>query len=66
MTKLEKIERAIAALSREEQAKLEAWWARFRDEQWDRQIADDYDTGRLDDLIAEARAEIAAGKTRPL
>jgi hypothetical protein len=66
MTKLEQIERDIAALSREEQAKLEAWWARFRDEQWDRQITDDYDAGRLDDLIAEARAEIAAGKTRPL
>jgi hypothetical protein len=66
MTKLEQIEQAISALSREEQAKLEEWWSRFRNEQWDRQIADDYDAGRLDDLITEARAEIAAGKTRPL
>lgn len=66
MTKLEKIERAIAALSRDEQAKLEDWWLRFRNEAWDRQIAEDYDAGRLDDLITEARAEIAAGKTRPL
>jgi hypothetical protein len=37
MTKLEQIERAIATLSRDEQAKLEAWWARFRDEQGDRE-----------------------------
>lgn len=65
MTKLEQIERAIAALSDEEQAKLEKWWSRFRNERWDRRIADDYDAGRLDDLIAEARAEIAAGKTQP-
>jgi hypothetical protein len=66
MTKLEQIEQAIASLSKEDQAKLEEWWAAYRNEQWDRQIAEDYDAGRLDAIIAKARVEIAAGKTRPL
>jgi hypothetical protein len=66
MIKLEQIEQAIASLSKEDQAKLEEWWAGYRNERWDRQIAEDYDAGRLDDLIANARAEITAGKTRPL
>ena len=66
MTKLEQIEHAIASLSKEDQAKLEDWWAAYRNEQWDRQIADDSDSGRLDALVANARAEITAGKTRPL
>ena len=65
MTTLEQIERAIAVLSSEEQADLEKCFSQFRNERWDRQIADDYDAGRLDDLIAEARGEIAAGKTQP-
>lgn len=33
---------------------------------WDRQIEEDYKAGRLDDLINEARADIAAGRTTPL
>jgi len=42
---------------------------RFQDElcrEWDREIEDDIKSGQFDLLIAETRAEIAAGKTRPL
>jgi hypothetical protein len=63
MTKLEKIEQAIASLSREEQAKLEEWWARFRSEAWDRQIEEDAKAGRLDKLAEEALADHRAGSS---
>jgi hypothetical protein len=33
---------------------------------WDRQIEADIKAGRLDHLIAEAEADIAAGRTKPL
>ncbi|GDY21120.1 hypothetical protein LBMAG56_24660 [Verrucomicrobiota bacterium] len=35
-------------------------------EDWDRQIESDLEAGRLDGLLVEARADIAAGRTRPL
>jgi predicted HTH transcriptional regulator len=66
MTKLERIERDIASLAPADLHKLADWLAEFRNAQWDRQIAEDSEAGRLDDLIAKARAEVAAGKTRPL
>jgi hypothetical protein len=36
------------------------------DDAWDRQIDADAKTGRLDHLIAQAEADIAAGRTKPL
>ena len=66
MTKLEKIEQDIASLSASEVAKLAEWFAEFHAELWDRQIEDDAKAGKLDDLVAKAKAEIAAGKVRPL
>ena len=66
MTKLEQIEKEIAALSREDRAKLAEWLAEFQAEQWDRQIEEDAKSGRLDRFIDKAKREIAAGKTRPL
>ncbi|MGQ0484866.1 MAG: hypothetical protein ACT4SY_05875 [Hyphomicrobiales bacterium] len=41
MTKLEQIEKAIAGLSPEDLAKLQAWLDEFREELWDRQIEAD-------------------------
>ena len=66
MTKLEKIERDIAALSTGELDQLAGWFADHHAALWDRQITDDAASGRLDALIANAKQEIAAGKTRPL
>ena len=66
MTKLEKIEKDIASLAPSDIHKLADWLAEYRNAQWDQQIAEDSDAGRLDGLIATARAEVAAGKTRPL
>jgi len=36
------------------------------DDAWDRQIEADAKAGRLDHLIAQAEADIAAGRTKPL
>ena len=66
MTKLEKIEQDIASLSASEVAKLAEWFAEFHAELWDRQIEDDAKAGKLDELVTKAKAEIAAGKVRPL
>ena len=46
--------------------KLAEWLAEFQAEQWDRQIEEDDRAGRLDKFIEEAKAELAAGKARPL
>jgi hypothetical protein len=66
MTKLQKIEESVAALSSEELKAFSEWFAEFEAERWDRQIEQDSASGRLDKLIADAREEIAAGKIRPL
>ena len=36
------------------------------DDGWDRQIETDAKAGRLDHVIAQAEADIAAGRTKPL
>ena len=66
MTKLEKIEQDIAALTPADLHKLADWLAEYRDEQWDRQIEDDVKAGRLDAVAAEVLADHRAGRTRPL
>jgi len=66
MTKLEQIEKSVAELSPEELKAFKAWFEELEAARWDRQIADDAKAGKLDKLIAEAKAEIAAGKVRPL
>jgi hypothetical protein len=66
MTKLEQIEKAIAALPHDDIVALADWFAEFHAELWDKQIAADAEAGRLDKFAAKARAEIAAGKVRPL
>ncbi len=66
MTKLEKIEQEIASLDPADLRKLADWIAEYQAELWDKQIEEDSKSGKLDKLFAEAKAEIAAGKVRPL
>ena len=66
MTKLEKIEQAVSALSRDELAVFRKWFAEFAGDEWDRQIESDVDSGRLDGLAEEALADHSAGRTKPL
>ncbi|BCM21169.1 MAG: hypothetical protein EKK31_25560 [Hyphomicrobiales bacterium] len=66
MTKLEQIEKSVAELSPEELKAFAAWFEALQADLWDKQIEADAKAGRLDKLVAEARAEIAAGKLRDL
>ena len=66
MTRLDHIEKSIAALNDDELKQLAEWFDELRWTRWDRQVEEDASTGRLDRIIGEAKAEIAAGKTRPL
>ena len=64
MTKLEEIESAITRLPPDELAKLRDWFEEFASQQWDAQIERDAKAGKLDWFAEEARAELAAGRTR--
>ncbi len=63
---VKEIEAAISKLPKTDVAELMAWLAEYDAELWDRQIADDLDTGRLDALLGAVDTEIAAGHAQPL
>ena len=66
MSKIERIEQEIQALSPEELAQFRAWFLEYDWANWDRQIERDAEAGRLDDLAARALRDHAAGKTTPI
>jgi hypothetical protein len=66
MTKLEQIEKAVAALSPEERALFRDWFEAFEAQAWDEQIERDAKSGRLDDLAQRALADHRAGRRRKL
>ena len=61
MTKIEDIEKAVEQLSPEDLAKFREWFDEFDARLFDKKIERDAKSGRLDELIAEARANHAAG-----
>ncbi len=66
MSKLEKIEQSVESLSDDDLKSFAEWFDTLRWQRWDRQIERDAASGKLDDFVSRARAEIAAGKTSPL
>jgi len=66
MRSASEIQAEIEKLSHTEQRKLAQWFAEMQANAWDAQIEDDIKAGRLDHLIAEAEADIAAGRTKAL
>jgi hypothetical protein len=60
------IREAIRQLPPQEAWKLAAELRDYLDTLWDKQFEEDVKAGRLDALIARARDEHAAGKTRPM
>ena len=66
MSKLEKVEQEVSALTKTDLKRFSAWFDEFRSNLWDEQIAADSKAGKLDHLIASARKQVAAGKVRPL
>jgi len=66
MTKLEKIEAEIKSLGTEDLRRVSELVAELQNDLWDEQIARDSEAGKLDSLIKEAKADIAAGRVKPL
>jgi len=66
MSTVAEIQAEIEKLPPAEQRKLAQWFAEIQAGAWDAQIEEDIQAGRLDHLIAQAEADIAAGRTKPL
>jgi hypothetical protein len=66
MTKLESLEKEVAALSPEELAEFRVWFVEHDWQVWDRELEEDVAAGRLDLLAEEALAEHARGETTEL
>ena len=66
---VEELERAVTRLSSEELKAFSHWFSGYveRDwQEWDRQIEEDYEAGKLDGLIKKAKEDYRAGRTEEL
>ncbi len=66
MSELEQLEQQVLRLSPEDLARFRAWFIELDHQLWDKQIEADLHAGKLDRMIAEARAEFKVGKAREL
>ena len=66
MSNLEQLEQQVLHLSPEDLTKFRAWFIELDHQLWDKQIEADAAAGKLDRLIAEARAEFKAGKAQKM
>ena len=64
MTKLEKLEREVEKLSLAEMAAFRAWFRKYDSDEWDRQIEEDIQSGKLESLAEEAVSAYKAGRTK--
>jgi hypothetical protein len=62
MSILEEIEAAIQQLSPEDMVAFRTWYAEFDASAWDRQLAADDASGRIDWLVPEALDDLDAGR----
>ncbi len=66
MSEVEQLEQRVSNLPPKDLAQFRAWFLEFDARLWDQQIDADFKVGKLDSLIAEARAEFKQGNSRPL
>ena len=66
MSGLEQLEQEVENLSREDLAKFREWFVEFDWKVWDTKIDADLKSGKLDQLISEARSDFKAGKAKEL
>ena len=66
MSKVEKIEHQVQALSPAELAQFRAWFLEFDWAAWDRQLELDVAAGKLDAFAEKTLCDHAAGKNTPL
>ena len=62
MTNVAAIEEAIKQLPQPDLIELQRWFADFYGDMWDKQIESDVNSGKLDNLAAQALAEYNDGK----
>ena len=63
---VEEIKKAIVALPPSDRLELAKWFKEFQASVWDIQIEEDAKAGKLDRIIEQAKAQHAAGLTKPL
>lgn len=66
MTRLEKLEREIAALSADGRAQFREWYEQYDAAEWDRQLEADVAAGKLDRHAESALADHRTGRSRAL
>ena len=66
MTRVEKLEHEIQKLSRDEVAAFRDWFREYDSDEWDREIEQDIQAGKLDRLAEEAITAHKAGRTREI
>ena len=66
MSSVEEIESAVRNLSGEEYGRFREWLIEYDNQLWDRQMKEDAEAGRLDDLASEALNDLRSGRTRNL
>jgi hypothetical protein len=66
VSKIERLEDEVRALSTEELAAFRKWFREFDSDAWERKIGADASAGRLDSLAHKALRAHRAGKSTPL
>ncbi len=66
MTRIKQIEYEVKKLNRAELEAFRNWFCEYDADEWDRQIGEDVQAGRLDKLAEEALAAHKAGRTKEL
>ena len=66
MSKVNEIKEAIESLPEQEYKELLRWFTEKDWEKWDRQIAEDSNSGKLDFLVKQAKEARAKNKLREL
>jgi hypothetical protein len=66
MSTVEEIKAAIEKLSLKQRGELARWFHGWKDDAWDRQIARDARSGKLDKLLKQVDADIRAKRLRKL
>ena len=66
MTTVKEIASAIAHLPLQELARFRAWFDEFDAQAWDKQIEEDVQAGKLDELAVQARKDHQAGRCTEL
>jgi hypothetical protein len=66
MSNLEKLEKDIRKLGRQELAVLREWFRNYDADEWDRQMEADVSCGKLDSLAKEALEAYKSGNTKEI